>query len=323
MRTVAAGDPLLAALDVAYRADVPVMLHGTHGVGKSELIAAYAQRRGLGLLIRDLSLMEPPDLIGLPELVGGRTLFRPPASLPTEGNGVLVLEELNRAPRHMQAPALQLLTARTLNDYSLPSGWLPVAAVNDASDGYFVEELDPALTSRFVHLRVQAELGAWCAWAEGRVHPAVVRYVRTTPGALTTLPGTPRAWAQAGRLLAAAEAQGAEPDTLLALLSGILGEPLATGLVGSLRSSDGVPDPYELVANYRRWRPSVLAWVRSARLDLLSAAWEGVDRLLVDPARRPADTPMIRANLASLAGDLPGDLRARAVARLGEAPWPA
>jgi hypothetical protein len=41
-----------------------------------------------------------------------------------------MLEELNRAERYIQQPALQLLTARRLHEYTLPPGWVCFAAVN-------------------------------------------------------------------------------------------------------------------------------------------------------------------------------------------------
>ena len=35
-----------------------------------------------------------------------------------------MLEELNRAERYIQQPALQLLSARKLHEYELPEGWV-------------------------------------------------------------------------------------------------------------------------------------------------------------------------------------------------------
>src|SRR5262249_34869085 len=121
---------------------------------------------------------EPPDLVGMPKLDGSSTRYLPPAFLPTTGKGLLVFEELNRCPNYMRAPCLQLLTARTLNDYVLPPGWLPCAAINPAGEEYDVQDLDPALLSRFVVLGVRADREEWLAWAEAHnLHDDVVRYV--------------------------------------------------------------------------------------------------------------------------------------------------
>src|SRR5207249_5537844 len=99
MLTIAAGMPLIELVALAYQANLPVLLHGRHGVGKSELLAQAAARLGIGLVVRDLSLMEPPDLVGMPKVgKDGKTHYAVPSFLPTAGRGLLVFEELNRCP---------------------------------------------------------------------------------------------------------------------------------------------------------------------------------------------------------------------------------
>src|SRR6516165_2940992 len=154
---LAAGRPVISLAKICYEANQPVLLEGRHGVGKSELLAQAAAELGVDFIVRDLSLMEPPDLIGLPRRDGRVTRYSPPSFLPTAGAGLLAFEELNRCPPYMRAPALQLLTARTLNDYILPRGWLPVAAINPPEDGYEADDLDPALLSRFVRVPVRPD----------------------------------------------------------------------------------------------------------------------------------------------------------------------
>src|SRR4029453_2154031 len=113
MMTVPAGEHLIELLSLAYKADQPVLLGGRHGVGKSELLAQAAARLGIGFIVRDLSLMEPPDLVGIPKVGKDRkTYYAIPAWLPDVGRGLLALEELNRCPRYMRAPCMQLLTTR-------------------------------------------------------------------------------------------------------------------------------------------------------------------------------------------------------------------
>lgn len=317
MMNVSAGPDLVRKVAVAHRADVPLMLHGKHGVGKSELLAVAAKQMGVDLLVRDLSLMEPPDLVGMPELRDGRTYFRPPAALPTGGSGLLVLEELNRCLAYMRAPALQLLTARRLNDYALPPGWLPVACVNDGADGYQVDEIDIALASRFAHVRVEPDVAAWCAWARSAdVHPAVVDLVAATPNVFGNASSNPRSWTQAGRIVTAWEhgGDGVEGD-LVVLLAGVLDEAFAHALVRTYRSRPRIPTPREIADDYRTWRPEVRTWVKNARLDVLASTWATLrDRLTADDFRdEVASDEGKAANVAAFAGDLPADLRRDAV----------
>jgi MoxR-like ATPase len=127
---VAAGRPLIDAIKQCFAANRSPLLVGRHGVGKSAVLAQAARELGGRCISRDLSLMEPPDLVGMPRLDGKVTRYLPPAFLPTKGRGLIVFEELNRCPNYMRAPCLQLLTDRSLNDYRLPPGWLPAAAIN-------------------------------------------------------------------------------------------------------------------------------------------------------------------------------------------------
>ena len=101
-----AGNEVLDAMALAYRANPPVLLEGPHGIGKSQLIEQAAAKLGIGFIVRDLSLMEPPDLIGLPTQKNGKTVYSPPNFLPETGKGMLVFEELNRSERYMMSPCL-------------------------------------------------------------------------------------------------------------------------------------------------------------------------------------------------------------------------
>ena len=163
MMPIKAGKPLVELTRLCYEADQPLLLVGRHGVGKSVLLAQAAAELGIDYLCRDLSLMEPPDLVGLPRLDGPVTRYSPPSFLPAGGKGLLVFEELNRCPPYMRAPCLQLLTGRVLNDYTLPAGWVPMAAINPADQGFEVDDLDPALRSRFVQAFVEPDREEWLA----------------------------------------------------------------------------------------------------------------------------------------------------------------
>ncbi|MCB9635432.1 MAG: AAA family ATPase [Sandaracinus sp.] len=170
------GPRVEAVLEVAHRARRPVLLEGPTGIGKSELVRGLATRLGIQHRVLDLSLLEPPDLVGLPVLEGGRTSFAAPRILPTEGEGILLLEELNRAERYIQQPALQLLSARRLHEYVLPAGWSVFAAINPETGDYQVTPLDLALRARFLQVPVRADRASWLAWAGAHgVHPAVFR----------------------------------------------------------------------------------------------------------------------------------------------------
>lgn len=318
MMKLPAGDKVLDLIELAYRANQPILLAGRHGVGKSSLFEAAANRAGIGVTVRDLSLMEPVDLMGIPHVDDqGRTVYRPPQFLPTEGKGLLVFEELNRSPRYMQVPCLQLLTARRLNDYVLPPGWLPCAAIN-AGEEYFVGEMDVALTSRFLQVQVEADRSAWLEWARrsGVVHEAVVDFIASTPDVFDDPQANPRAWTYASNLLIAWEAgsidKDMDKDQLAVALAGVLGDKWTAAFLEFY--GVGAPRPLsapQVIADYPRHRPRLLRWVSRSKRDVLAASLRNLQAYL----QRQRDYDIVAADATAKRHveqfffDLPAELR--------------
>ncbi len=312
--SISAGDAVIEVIELARLANQPVLLAGRHGVGKSSLFEQAALRQGIDIIVRDLSLMEPVDLIGIPKINEiGRTEYHPPSFLPKEGSGLLVIEELNRCPRYVQVPCLQLLTARRLNDYVLPPEWLPCAAVNDGEQ-YLVDELDDALTSRFVQVRVKADSASWVAWArhEGDIHERIVEFVEQSPGIFDDPQSNPRAWTYASNLLKGWEEAQTRDDVLAVALAGLVGETWAAAFLGFFGLDDSRPlQAQQIVESYLRHRSRFKTWVDSTRLDLVSASLNNLKQRL--HRQRDYDVvvhdPETKTNVEQFFFDLPPDLR--------------
>nr|MDQ3035222.1 MoxR family ATPase [Myxococcota bacterium] len=246
------GPRVEAILEVAYRARRPVLLEGPTGIGKSELVAHLARKLGIAHVVLDLSLLEPPDLVGLPVIEDGRTRYALPRFLPQGGAGILMLEELNRAERYIQQPALQLLTARTLHEYVLPEGWACFAAINPETGDYQVTPLDAALRARFLQLSVRPDRVAWLAWAGAHdVHPAVMALARAHERIFENVP--PRSWTYASDVLRSMRphelANGAlVRDVLTGYLPAVWAEALAQS--GSLSARPLELDVHALLREY-------------------------------------------------------------------------
>jgi MoxR-like ATPase len=279
-------------------------------VGKSDLIQQAASEMMIAFAVFDLSIMEPTDLVGMPVSKGGKTTYCPPASLPRTGKGFLVFEELNRAPKFMQAPCLQLLTARRLNDFIMPPGWLPVAAVNPSEEGYDVAELDDALLSRFVKVSVVADREEWLAWADGnKVHPDVLDYVRADRTVFKSRESNPRAWSYVSNLLLA-NADNGHQQTIRAAVSGLVGAERAASFFRYVKDRARPLTAQEVLACYPKHRTRLGEWVAGGRLDMVRGTLRAVTAYLqarqnfdaVDEDREQWD------NLKRFLEDLPGDL---------------
>lgn len=321
------GPRLEAVLEVAYRARRAVLLEGPTGIGKSEIVRRVAERLGIATVVLDLSLLEPPDLVGLPVIADGRTTYAVPRILPEGGAGILMLEELNRAERYIQQPALQLLTARRLHEYTLPEGWVCFAAVNPETADYQVTPLDRALRARFMNLSVRAHRVAWLGWAQGSaVHPAIIALAQSHERILDEVP--PRTWTYASQILdALTPSEIADGALLRDALGGYLPGAWVELLASSRdRWSSRLPfDVRALLTEYRAASPLALeikGYRERGQTDRLDELATRLARLLEGPEAGVlvAQKQLSLAAFEALLADLPGDQRERLQDALGHNP---
>jgi MoxR-like ATPase len=104
--------------------------------------------------------------------LGMRTLWAAAGWWPEkETKGILLLDEINRAPNDVRQAVFQLILAdsngnRKLHTHILPKGWAVVAAMNPDNGEYQVETLDRAMVRRFIMLAVQPDVESWLLWAK-------------------------------------------------------------------------------------------------------------------------------------------------------------
>ena len=304
--------PVVSLIMTCYFARIPVLLVGSYGVGKTALLADAAYRLGIPLITRDLSLMEPLDLVGIPYVnSANRTAFAPPAFLPSSGKGLLAMEELNRAPSFVRAPCLQLLTAGTLNDYRLPPGWLTVAAINPSDGEFQVDTLDPALESRFMTIQVVPDATYWLPWARREsIHQVVIDFIEMTPNVFDDANANPRSWTYVSKFLMCWETIDEEcRGDLLNAVTGLVSDVWAAAFV---EFYNGCRQPLrgdQVACDYTYFRGVVKRWTKEGRLDLLNATFVAVRRHLVDqdPDALRDDTES-RNNIRQWLNDIPPDM---------------
>ncbi|MFG2576120.1 AAA family ATPase [Streptomyces sp. NPDC048481] len=278
-------DHRLEALTLAVAADLPVLLWGEPGIGKTAALTQLADSLGLPLTTVIASVHEPSDFSGLP-VVGDDPAeqgvpMAPPdwaVRLVRAGRGLLFLDELSTAPPAVQAALLRLVLERRIGALTLPPGVRIVAAANprsSAADGW---ELSPPLANRFVHLQwthdhevvVRGLGGTWPRATLPRLDPAKLAEAvdfarRAVCGLLTArpelvhrLPGSearrggawpsPRSWETTLTLVAFATAAGSSRDVLSLLVRGAVGDGPGLELLASLDRMD-LPDPETLLAD--------------------------------------------------------------------------
>ncbi|MFF8974254.1 AAA family ATPase [Streptomyces sp. NPDC014995] len=301
-------DTQLEALTLAVAADLPVLLWGEPGIGKTAALTQLAEALDLPLTTVIASVHEPSDFSGLP-IVGDDPAeqgvpMAPPdwaVRLVRAGRGLLFLDELSTAPPAVQAALLRLVLERRIGALRLPPGVRIVAAANpraSAADGW---ELSPPLANRFVHLQwthdhevvVRGLGGTWPRATLPRLDPlklpeavdfarrAVCGLLTARPGLVHRLPSgetrrggpwpSPRSWEMTLHLIAFATAAGSSREVLSLLVRGTVGDGPGLELLASLDRMD-LPDPEVLLADPARAVLPERGDLRQAVLDAVVAA---------------------------------------------------
>lgn len=192
----------MLTVDVAYllkafiTADVPVVLWGDRGIGKSSIVKQVAKELNIPYIDLRLATQEVSDLIGIPTvdkdpITGKRkTYWAKPEWFPGDEtpNGILFLDEMNRAPRDVTQATFQLVLDKRLHTHVLPEGWHIVAACNYFG-AYDVRELDEAMMSRFAHIDVEASHHAVCDYAiDAGWSQRIIGFLRSNPKFLIMTP---------------------------------------------------------------------------------------------------------------------------------------
>lgn len=218
-------------IEIGIERNVPIIVWGPPGVGKTAHIRALARHLKFHLEVVLASVREPADFLGLPIIHDGRVRNAAPdwALRLVERGGILFFDEISTTPPAVQAALLRVILDRVVGDVELPSDIRIVAAANPpewAAGGW---ELSPPLANRFAHVEwvfdphefVREFPGYWgnpprvegiceAEWALAR--SLVAGFLSVKPSLALSLPQSeeargrawpsPRSWDMVSRLIA-------------------------------------------------------------------------------------------------------------------------
>jgi len=237
---------------------------GPVGTGKSSITGQFAEACGVPILVANLSLWEPSDLVGIGVPKGDCTQWLRPRGLPFVGNeeffaekGILFWDEADRCEANLQNACLSGVLDGRIGEHTLMPGWWQVLAMNGSTDIY-TTPLSEAMRTRVCHLYIWHETnGPLEQYAEKQGwHQRVRDYLANGGRIKDEEPEwddlgkvTPRGLEFVQRIETALEETTEFPtgDLYAPLIQGVLG---FAGMIGYLSSSrERLPTPREIGNN--------------------------------------------------------------------------
>ena len=228
-----------ALIDIVQAKLVP-MLHGSPGVGKSDIYKQVADHFNLELIDFRLSQVDPVLLMGFPSIIeeDSKSTFIPLKNFPLEGDAIpegkdgwfILFDEINTAPNSVQAAAYKILLDKMVGDKPLHSNVAMGAAGNLTTDGAITNRMSTALQSRLIHLTLQVSTKDWLTWAnKAEIDYRITSFIKFEPNLLhkfdskhtdNTFP-CPRTW---NFLSALCKNWKEIPNSKLPVIAGTIGE---------------------------------------------------------------------------------------------------
>ena len=216
----------------------PIIMFGPPGVGKTAIVAQIAEELNINFVAYSITHHTRQSALGLPFITtktyGGREYSVSEYTMSEiigacydaveesgVAEGILFLDEVNCVSETLAPAMLQFLQYKTFGQHRLPQGWAIVCAGNPPEFNRSAREFDPVTMDRLKRIDVEPDVEVWLAYAtERNLHPAVVTYLQTKPGAFYkvqagvrgTLMVTARGWEDLSRIIGAFEAEGLEVD---------------------------------------------------------------------------------------------------------------
>lgn len=220
--------------------NLPILITGAPGIGKSDIVAQAAKDAGADIIISHPAVADPTDAKGLPWPKAGadEATFLPFGELARALNAttktVWFLDDLGQASPAVQASFMQLLLARRVNGHVLPDCVTFVAATNRRTDRAGVAGILEPVKSRFATIvELVTKIDDWCQWAlDTNINPMLIAFLRYREELLSKFEASadltnspvPRTWHH----LAKVEALNLPSAIELVAFAGAVGEAAAT-----------------------------------------------------------------------------------------------
>jgi hypothetical protein len=201
----------------------------------------------LGFINFGLPQFDPSEIAGwlVPSKDGESMNRLRPNFMPTDGCGIIFVDEVAQATLMAHNIFGQLVDERRLGDHYLPDGWMIVGAGNRLSDRAGSNKLPSQLRDRFTYLDLEINLDDLLHYyASNNVDHRISSWLKFDDQHLYNFDvsansnATPRSIERASVLLGL----GFDSTTLRGVLSGQIGETASASLMAHIKLYDKLPD---------------------------------------------------------------------------------
>lgn len=260
-------DQFAVALHHSVVNQLPLLAWGAPGIGKTDAAAQVAASLDMELSVQCPAQLDAVDTRGLPSIVGDETIWTRPELLPSDGRGILFLDDMNTGAPLVINGLLQLVRGRRLGKYKLGDGWSIIAACNRITDRVHVQRLSSAMANRFTHVTVEPEAKSTVKHAaNNKWAPIVVAFLQMRPELihaftwqqaekkrtgtepeldLSTAFESPRAWEAVSRLVLSNLPKEIEYE----MIAGTIGTRAAIEFCGFMTTWRNMPNPNVCLTN--------------------------------------------------------------------------
>lgn len=268
---------------------VPICIWGSHGIGKTQLVREFAKANQWKIVsLAPAQFEEMGDLIGMPQIEGGRTVLRKPAWVPEDfGPGILLLDDFNRADDRILKGLMPLLQDGKLISWALPPDWHIVLTANPDRGDYHVTPLDPAMLTRMFNVQLRFAVAPWADWAAAHRLPGyLIDFILLHPEVIGAERSTPRSVTQFFESIQELSLSRKNRDLIEAIARGYLDEKSVGLFMTYVKSSNPGLPTIKLLLQSENFQAEVAQPLEhflqgsTQQLDVLSAYWNRLYRTL-------------------------------------------